>query len=569
MRRTGFKWNLWAIVACLTAAAAAVGAQNVQDIPGLPGELEAQLKARQAAEESGSVSGASDTDAEAKVKPKTWEEIVEQWMTPMKVHKNNIVRIDDHFAYPHAAVPFKMEIVKEEGDFVWLKGLPPEDPDSALYPMWMKRQEEEAQLLVKREFDEKFGPGEFLDFSVPPVPPPTISAVDFVPAGKGLPRGGKWQMGIDVVDFNGDGFQDLVLPPSRLGKVGHPTIYLGDGKGDFKYWNDAKWNPKVGFDYGDVETGDFDQDGFLDIVIAVHFRSQYILYGSENHEFRRFVKLPSPDPRVTSRAATVADFDGDGRLDVAFLAELDVDLSDSKRVKGTPTLWIVNNTETGWKLDPDAPTQFVIGDVLRSGDLDGDGRPDLILASNTSAWRAIVFFNRVDDRWATLEERHVLGNAFHFGVAPVFSDSTGKPPALYSAFEQFMRYEGKQQARTGIVRYEPKTADWSEITYSTIFFDDQRFNPYFRIAVGDLNGDGLDDLVASRKKGGLEVWIQTEDGSFYLNPSDAVAEAGGRVYDLRITDIDGDGTGDIVAAIADIDQEHLGGIRVWLSRVPS
>jgi len=553
MRGTGFKRNLWVMVALIVSAAAAVWAQGVKDIPGLPGELEAQLKARQTAEEAGSASGDSEANAKEKVKPKTWEEIVEQWMTPMKVHKKNIVRIDDHYAYPHASVPFKMEIVKEEGDFVWLKGLPPEDPESALYPMWMKRQEEEAQLLIKREFDEKFGPGEFLDFSIPSVPPPTIAAVDFVSAGKGLPR-----------------FEDIVLPPSRLGKVGHPTIYLGDGKGDFKYWSDAKWNPKVGFDYGDVETGDFDQDGFLDIVIAVHFRSQYILYGSENHEFRRFVKLPSPDPRVTSRAATVADFDGDGRLDVAFLAELDVDLSDSKRVKGTPTLWIVNNTENGWKLDPDAPTQFVIGDVLRSGDLDGDGRPDLILASNTSAWRAIVFFNRVDDRWATLDERHVLGNAFHFGVAPVFfSDSTGKPPVLFSAFEQFMRYEGKQQARTGIVRYDPAAADWSKITYSTIFFDDQRFNPYFRIAVGDLNGDGLDDLVASRKKGGLEVWIQTEDGSFYLNPSDSVAEADGRVYDLWITDINGDGMGDIVAAIADIDQEHIGGIRVWLSKVPS
>ena len=205
--------------------------------------------------------------------------------------------------------------------------------------------------------------------------------------------------------MNGDGLDDLVLPPPRVGKTHHPTIYLSDGKGGFSYWSDAKWNPEVGFDYGDVKVGDFDQDGFLDIVLAIHFKNQYILYGSENHEFRRFKKLPSPDPRVTSRATTVADFDGDGRLDVAFLAELDLDLGESKRVKGTPTIWIVRNTESGWKLDSDYPTQFVIGDVLRSADMDGDGRQDLILSSNTSAWRAIVFFNRVDARWSTIDER--------------------------------------------------------------------------------------------------------------------------------------------------------------------
>ncbi|MCK5379372.1 MAG: VCBS repeat-containing protein, partial [Acidobacteria bacterium] len=109
----------------------------------------------------------------------------------------------------------------------------------------------------------------------------------------------------------------------------------------------------------------------------------------------------------------------------------------------------------------------------------------------------------------------------------------------------------------------------SEISYSTVFFDDQRYNHYFRIAAGDLNGDGLEDLAAARKKGGIEVWIQTEDGSYYLNLSEELAAAESRAYDLRIVDVDGDGRDDLIAAMADIDQGAPGGIRVWLSRAPS
>ena len=131
MKNFGFRWVLPTVMVCLFSALGSE-AQQPKEIPGLPGDLEAQLKGRQQGSQPGDVTGeeiegAQPADSPPKVKPKSWEEILEQWLTPIKLLKRKVVPIDERFAYPHAAVPFKMEIVREEGEYIWLKGLPPED----------------------------------------------------------------------------------------------------------------------------------------------------------------------------------------------------------------------------------------------------------------------------------------------------------------------------------------------------------------------------------------------------------------------------------------------------------
>ncbi|MCD4748776.1 MAG: VCBS repeat-containing protein [Thermoanaerobaculales bacterium] len=568
-------WILLIGVGFIVAAGA--GVAGAQEKPELPSGIEAQMEKAKAARAAGGQENVTIVDGkkgESKApetpqeRPKSLSELVEQWMTPIAIPRASMVRIDDKYAYPHSAVPLKMEIVKEEGDTVWLKGIPPEDPESAMHKMWLEEQNRQAFLLAKREFDEKIGTGEYVDFKEVIVPPNTIDAVAFEVAEGNLPRAGLWQMSFDFADMNGDGELDIILPPGRKGQPAHPLVFVGDGKGGFNHWTEPKWHPSVPFDYGDVEVADFDGDGFLDIVIAIHFKAQFILYGSEDHQFRRYEKLPSPDPRITSRAVTVADFDGDGRLDVAFQAELDMDMPTNKRLEDIPTVWIVHNTENGWRRARNNPTEWVIGDRISSADLDGDGFPDLVVSAGTAAWRAIVFLNRLDAGWETLDESKVMGNGFHFDNQPyrrVGAEGIEEQSFVYGVFEQFFRTQKGNEARTGFVRYSPtESGDWSQVTTEVIHFDDDDFNYYFRLAVGDLNGDGLEDIVVGRKQGGLEVWIQTEDGQFFQNMQKEL-DVKGLAYDLRIIDLDGDGWGDIVASMADL-EAGPGGVFVWYSR---
>ncbi len=68
----------------------------------------------------------------------------------------------------------------------------------------------------------------------------------------------------------------------------------------------------------------------------------------------------------------VADYSGDGRDDVAVLAEIDYDMGTSERIDDASTLWIAINTPGGWQVARDGLPGRVIGDAIETADLDGE-----------------------------------------------------------------------------------------------------------------------------------------------------------------------------------------------------
>ena len=174
------------------------------------------------------------------------------------------MRIDENYAYPHIVAGTKMIIVREDGDYIWLRGAPPEDPNSPLHKIWAKREARQAVSRTLAEMAGKPGAKYYLNFSAEAVPPPFMESLTFVPVTQNLPTEGRWQMGFAAADMNEDGNVDLVFPPRRKGYPVKPIIYLGDGKGGFKLWAQQKWPDNVSWDYGDVEVADFDGDGHQD-----------------------------------------------------------------------------------------------------------------------------------------------------------------------------------------------------------------------------------------------------------------------------------------------------------------
>jgi len=384
-----------------------------------------------------------------------------------------------------------------------------------------------------------------------------MESLTFEPVTGNLPRDGRWQMGFAAADMNGDDHIDLVFPPRRKGYPVKPAILLGDGKGGFKNWTQQKWPDNVPWDYGDVEIADFNGDGHLDAAFAIHFKQQFILFGDGSGVFLRYQILESPNPRITSRAVTAADFDGDGRTDLAFVAEVDYDITTNVRFDDAATVWVLLNRGGPWEISTSGLPGNHIADNIGAGDVDGDGRPELVVSSNSNGMRQLVFSYAGDDGWQALESRGVLSTAYHYDVEP----SEG---AVFATFVQFRMIGQEAQAINGLVRYPLPQGDQEFVLGSPLVWEKERTEVFFRLALGDVDGDGDTDLVVGRRGGGLEVYLQTPDGEFYREVADELA-ATPRAYDIQLIDLDGDGRDDIVAACVP-EGDRPGGVFVWLSR---
>ena len=70
---------------------------------------------------------------------RSWQEVMRAWQEVHPVPKSSIIRIDERYCYPHVYASYKMEIVREDEETVWVRGLPPEDPNSPFHKLWRNR----------------------------------------------------------------------------------------------------------------------------------------------------------------------------------------------------------------------------------------------------------------------------------------------------------------------------------------------------------------------------------------------------------------------------------------------
>ena len=172
--------------------------------------------------------------------PRTWSKFVADWMTPKPFLKRHVLRIDENYAYPHIVASIKMEIVGEDEEHFWLRGISPEDPNSPLYKVWARREADEAVALDWQDLAKTPGAINYVDFEAEAVPPAFQDSLKLEPVADNLPIGGRWQMGFAVADMNEDGHADLVFPPRRKDYPPAPAEFLGDGAGGFAYWGKAR-----------------------------------------------------------------------------------------------------------------------------------------------------------------------------------------------------------------------------------------------------------------------------------------------------------------------------------------
>ncbi|MEM8672094.1 MAG: DUF2341 domain-containing protein, partial [Planctomycetota bacterium] len=166
-------------------------------------------------------------------------------------------------------------------------------------------------------------------------------------------------MSVEIADVNADGDLDLVTASYSDGKI---AWFQNDGATDPSFSEQVVSTSAAGA--RDVTTADLDGDGDLDIISASFIDDKFAWYendGQSTPSFtERLISLDNDGPR----AVAVADFNGDGDLDVAgaslnddqvgFFQNTDGQMGIQQTAEDTPLVFSAANSNLLWISDTDA-----------------------------------------------------------------------------------------------------------------------------------------------------------------------------------------------------------------------
>jgi hypothetical protein len=377
----------------------------------------------------------------------------------------------------------------------------------------------------------------------------------FAPFDEGLPKSGQWRNGFALGDMNGDGHLDLVHGPQRKAPGQSPLVYLGDGAGHWSGWPASY--PPMRYDYGDVAVADFDGDGRQDIAVAMHLIGLAVLVQREPGVFASWGE--GLDYEVageggaaqgfSSRVVEAVDWNGDGRPDLLALGEGPrLQTANTVELTGRQAYGAVAYLNAGdgtWRrVDQGTGSQHVFGDDLALADLDGDGRPDFITATSAMGRRDLLHRGVAGE---PPWEAATLADLRPHAFVPAVAAGDLDGDGRVDLAVSFMSYQAEAW-HTGVdLMLQRPGGAWER----RALWNQPGREAVTALAAGDLDGDGDHDLVALTQEGGFMVWLADGGGSFTAEESaEAPHYAGCTGYHVVVRDLDGDGRGDVVAAFA-------------------
>jgi hypothetical protein len=368
-----------------------------------------------------------------------------------------------------------------------------------------------------------------------------------------------------IADFNGDKVPDIVSPPARIGGS-KPHVFIGDGSGKFSEWplqfvEGGAPRPDFSLSYGAVAAGDIDGDGNLDLVSASHAAGLVSLFGDGRGTFT-IIRRGLPGRDYSAQAIVLLDANADGKLDI--VASRDVVPSEGEVDRQQVRVYLFRDRARGWDFQPDGLVGGFYSNSLHAWDHDGDRKQDVLTGSHYAGALTLLWKNEGNGKFSPVSFPEIEGYSYHFATAPG-TFGRERAPAFADAYNVFAGSPDPNRA-TGLTVYALRGGAW---TRHRVWRKKDGNSLLYTVALGDLDGDGLDDVVfPDSEERRLRVFFQNRDGSFseLARESEPALESPGQC--VRLADLNGDGRLDVVLAktVSSTSPNDLGGWSVYLNR---
>jgi len=306
-----------------------------------------------------------------------------------------------------------------------------------------------------------------------------------------------------VVDTNYDAIPDLVSLNENANSL---TVLHGIGDGNFI----TKFDYPLDATPMEMAQGDINGDGISDLAIATS-GGLYVFFG-DGQAFTEPEQLG--DENILSIA--IGDFGGDSNLDIAQLT-VDSTVSIIASADG-------NNFLPASNFDADAGRIFAI-------DVDGDGRTDIVNASDERDQNVNLFFNNGEFSF----EKRILETEHR--VSKVTSGDLN----LDGTDEVILGYGDPTEGIAIVASTGGRELSIQSEIFSTA-------NKLVDLGVEDLNNDGLPDIVALHGwfLDTIDVYLANETQFGFEDPISL--PTGSKSTTLAIADLDSDGLKDFAVS---------------------
>jgi len=327
-----------------------------------------------------------------------------------------------------------------------------------------------------------------------------------VPFAEGLPTGAEWRQDFVFVDMDGDGVADIVTAPPRKSKEPWPHIFLR---------RQNSWEPvscpgiaNNGFPpqeyiYGGVAVADFDGDGKLEIAIAMHETGIRIFSNQGKGlcgPWQEVQNLPQTMVKRRSRTIVAADMNKDGRVDLVALAEA-VDMNTGDNTAGITIYW---NEGGGWRTETIEGSKGLFGDDIAIGEVNGDGALDIAVGSLDDQRPQFVWLSDGNGKWQAANAEGFAANIVAWSVQLVDLDNDGKDELLLGV-------GGAPVYKNG----GPRVYRWDGTRWHDLSQGLPQMSWVCGVTATDLDKDGRKEIVAAEMYTGMvQVYGQQPDGTW-------------------------------------------------------